>query len=332
MTLLDPLRPPGAADPSATAYKDWLHLNVFVPDRQVVALINTSLHGPPADPRSRAVGVALAHGPDGIWTGGMEVGALAEAGIEERGIMLRTVSVASDRSGGTFHARVDRPGDGIEAALTAMPLIKPLALDLTAGFGSGWIGWTARPLLSIEGKLALGGQSIPLDGAWGYHDHNWGRWFWGEDAAWEWGTFLFPGPVVVVFARATDKAHSRSGPASLFAVAGGRSHGFRPDRVRVELSGNGPAPDRRLPGALAAIHPDRRRPDLPGMVRIEAESGASALAVTFTPRHCAQLLLAEPTRRGTTFINELSGTCRLTARIDGEFVQSEGMGIFEYVE
>jgi hypothetical protein len=33
-----------------------------------------------------------------------------------------------------------------------------------------------------------------LDRAPGYHDHNWGRWHWGQDLGWEWGCFLPPAP------------------------------------------------------------------------------------------------------------------------------------------
>lgn len=332
MTGLDPLRPPSAADPSAAAYKDWLHLNIFVPGQDILALVNTSLHGPPHDPRSRAVGVALAHGPDGVWSGGIEIGGLAEARIEERGVLLNTVSLGTELYGGTLHARVSRPEDGFEATFRATPVLKPVSLDLTAAFGSGWIGWTARPLLRVDGRFALDGRKVALDGALGYHDHNWGRWFWGEDAAWEWGCFVFDGPLVLVLARSTDKAHRRKGPPCLFMVDDGKVHGFRADQVSVDLIGEGPAPSRRLPGALAAVHPDRRHADLPGTVRIEAENAGAGLAVTFTTSHVAQLLLAEPTRPGTAFINELSGTCRLTARIDGANRIAEGMGIFEYVE
>ena len=37
-----------------------------------------------------------------------------------------------------------------------------------------------------------GSRTIELALASGYHDHNWGRWHWGDDVGWEWGAFLAP--------------------------------------------------------------------------------------------------------------------------------------------
>ena len=39
--------------------------------------------------------------------------------------------------------------------------------DLSAQFGSGWIGWSAVPVLSISGRLILDGEEVSLENARG---------------------------------------------------------------------------------------------------------------------------------------------------------------------
>jgi hypothetical protein len=329
---LDALRPPTATDPSARAYKDWLHLNVFLPGEQAVALVNVSLHGPPHDERARAVGVGLLGRIGGDWSGGVEVAGQGEIAVDPQGVFMRTVSLATTRDGSALKAAVRRPEDGLVADLTAVPVLRPVAFDVSAPFGSGWIGWRAVPLMRLAGRLTLDGRDVPLDGAYGYHDHNWGRWFWGDDAAWEWGAFVLPGPTSVVFARACDKSHAETGPAHVFLVHGDRVYQFPAGRVELVLAERHPALERRVPGALAAIHPDRRTPDLPGRVELRAEGGSGAFELVFDAGSAAQLILAEPTRPGSGFINEIAGGCRLTARLGGATVRETGIGIFEYVE
>lgn len=329
---IDALRPPSVADPSARAYKDWLHLNVFLPEEKAVALVNVSLHGPSHDRRSRAVGAALYGRIGGDWSGGLEVAGQDEVNLDPSGIFMETVALAAIRDGSGLKAAVRRAEDGLEADIAAVPFLRPVSFDLTAPFGSGWIAWRAVPLMRLSGRLRTGDREIPLDGAFGYHDHNWGRWLWGDDAAWEWGAFLLPGPIAVVVARACDRAHALFGPPYVMLVRDRKATAFPPARVEIALSARHPRLERRLPGALAAIHPDRRTPDLPARVEVRAEGPTGAFELVFESGSAAQLILAEPTGPGTGFINEIAGTCRLTTRIDGVTIRESGIGIFEHVE
>lgn len=332
MTAFDVLRPPVLSDPTAAAYKDWFHLNVFLPESGRVVLINLSLHGPPWDARARAVGVALASASDGDWIGGIEIASFAESKVDTQALFLSTVSMAVTRDGTALHAKVVRPEDGFEADLVARPVLSAGALDLSAQFGSGWIGWSAVPVLSISGRLILDGEEVSLENARGYHDHNWGRWFWGEDVAWEWGAWVLSEDITVVAARGTDKAHVDRQPPHVFLVQGSRVYGFLPGQITLEYPAVPTRAARRLPGALAAIHPDRRAPDLPRTVTLRAESRAARFELVFETETAAQLLLSDPIRPGAGFINELAGHCRLVATLDHGLLRAEGSGVFEYVE
>lgn len=332
MSVFDTLRPPVLSDPTASAYKDWFHLNVFLPDTGRVVLINVSLHGSPWDKRARAVGVALASAPDGDWIGGIEIASFSDSKIDTQAIFLSTVSLAVTRDGKALHARVARPDDGFEADLVAQPVLSSSGLDLTAQFGSGWIGWSAIPVLSVAGTLKLDGEEISLERARGYHDHNWGRWFWGEDVAWEWGAWAFEDDITVVAARGTDKAHFIRQPPHVFLVQGARVYSFLPNQITLSPRVEPTRATRRLPGALAAIHPDRRAPDLPQSVTLRAASHLAQFELIFETETAAQLLLSDPMRPGSGFINELSGPCHLNAKLDQQIIRAKGTGVFEYVE
>lgn len=332
MTAFDVLRPPVLSDPTAAAYKDWFHLNVFLPESGRVVLINLSLHGPPWDARARAVGVALASRVDGDWIGGIEIASFAQSKVDTQALFLSTVSMAVTRDGTALHAKVARPEDGLEADLVARPALSAGALDLTAQFGSGWIGWSAVPALSISGTLRLDGEDISLKNARGYHDHNWGRWFWGEDVAWEWGAWILSEDITIVAARGTDKAHFVRQPAHVFLVQRNRVYGFLPDQISLSYEASPTRAARRLPGALAAIHPDRCAPDLPRIVTLQAENRAARFELVFETETVAQLLLSDPIRPGSGFINELAGRCHLVAQLDRTLLRAQGSGVFEYVE
>jgi hypothetical protein len=50
----------------------------------------------------------------------------------------------------------------------------------------GWVSGYVVPVLSgaFHGTLHVNGEDVSVDGAAGYHDHNWGFW---EDVRWQWG-------------------------------------------------------------------------------------------------------------------------------------------------
>lgn len=332
MSSFDALHPPPASDPTARSYKDWLHLNVLDADNGLVALINVSLHGPVDDRRSRAVGVALATIGE-TWTGGIEIAGYPEASIKPQGILLETISLAVTPDQQSIRAAIRRSDDGLGANLVAIPAASPFSFDLRAPLGSGWISWWAVPLLRVSGEMLIDGRRIDLNNAIAYHDHNWGRWHWGDDAGWEWGAFAFPEiGAVFVFARSSDKAHETLGPIHLSVQRGASSTRFAPEHITVELAGTLGDMARRIPGALAAVHADRRNPGLPAQFVITADDGVNAARLVLDARTAAQLILAEPTRPGYSFINEIAGHCRVVGRINDVEFAASGVGIFEYVE
>ena len=101
------------------------------------------------------------------------------------------LSLALDEEGGT---RRRLEGD---VTLDAPPgqSLPPAAIQGAQGWVSGYV----VPVLSgaLHGSLRIGNETIALDGAAGYHDHNWGFW---EGVKWQWGQ-VAGGDLSIVFGR-----------------------------------------------------------------------------------------------------------------------------------
>ena len=328
---LDGLRPPSALDPKAGRYKDWLHLNLFHPPSGLVGLVNVAAHGAPGDPRARAVGAALVHVPGDGWAGNLEAISLADASFDERGIGLRAVALALDTTAVLASARL--PHDGLELAVTARATAAPLTVPLRLPLGEGWISWSAVSHLAAEGQVRVGGRTIALDGCDAYHDHNWGRWRWGDDIGWRWGCFLAPGgdPSIVI-GRTYDRSHRVGHRPVLVVHSGGRRRLFTGPAVRINTAGRLDVRPRRLPGALAALHVDRARPALPAEVHVDVDDARGRLRLRFRTAAAAQMITAEPGERGYGFIHELPGAFEASGDIDGAGFEAEGLGIYEHVD
>jgi hypothetical protein len=330
---LDGLRPPQLHDREASLYKDWLHLDLFDWQTGLVGLVNVALHGAPYDPRSCAVGTALMHLPGRGWLGNVETTRFDGAAISEEGVGLRGVALAIDPRSGRVMASARLDDDGLRLDVSALLGGPTYSFPKRLPLGSGWISWFAAPHLRPNGKVELDGERIELSGAVAYHDHNWGRWRWGDDLGWEWGCFADRlGRSVVVFTRVSDRDHRRHGRPLLLVHAGGHRHTFVGRCVTVEYVGRLAVRPRRVPGALAALHGDRAQPRLPAEVVVSADDGRATIRLRFRGTAVAQVVTTETAMRGYGFIHEIAGDFEAEGTIAGQMVAAEGLGMFEHVD
>jgi len=331
----DTLRPPSPLDPTASAYKDWFHLNFAEPDSGTVGLINASLHGSPWDGRARAVGTVLVHSPQWGWKSHVEIKAYADANLAGSVIALTDTALAIDGRSGTIHASLHGAGNPFSARLAAEPLTAPLDIEQPLPLGSGWISWYLVPSLRLSGEWATSEGHNVLRNAPAYHDHNWGRWHWGEDFGWEWGCFLGapedPHAATIIFGRTCDRAHRRFGTPFLIADSRRARRRFAPECVTVKYGGYLEAPLHRVPGAMAALHQEMAEPRLPGAVGIDAKQGDARVTIEFTARAAAQFVTADPEIRGYGFIHEIVGAYHAAGTMAGLAFETNGYGVFEYV-
>jgi hypothetical protein len=331
--MRDGLRPPSLLDGQREAYKDWLHLNLLDPASGVIGLVNVSLHGAPGDPRARAVGTALVHSPTHGWIGNVEVGGLGDANIGPGSVALANVAIAVDHGAERAYASVRMPDDGLSLSLAGQFAAPAIDIEQRIPLGPGWISWFVVPRLGVDGELVIAGERIDLGKASAYHDHNWGRWRWGDDLGWEWGAFLAPAPgPAFVLSRATDRDHRRRGPPMLTVDAPGLRRRFPSASVRHVYEGRWSGRLRRLPGALAALLTDRAAPRLPARVVVDANDGIDRVHLEFEARAAAQLIAADPTGAGYGFIHELVGEFHYSGRLDGADVGGSGLAVVEHAD
>jgi hypothetical protein len=325
----DTLRLPNRLDPAIGAYKDWLHLNVFDHDSDMVGLVNVSIHGPPENPASQVVAAALVDVGGTGWVGNVVPGSWADASITPTSMLTAAVSVAFGDDGKVLAAAAV---DGLRLDVVAEPVTRAYAIEDPQQFGSGWIGWRLLPRLTVDGAVELNGRRLAQNPA-AYQDHTWGRWHWGDDIGWEWGICLGRTGSSIVFGRTTDQGHRNCGPITVVVDHDRDRRVFYGSRVACHWSGVANPPGRRLPGALAALHDDRRRPRLPSGVHIAARAGKDVVDLEFTCRSVVQLILADPVAPGGySFLHEMSGRFRASGRIAGKPLEIEGLGMLERLE
>ncbi|MFN0103827.1 MAG: hypothetical protein ACKV2U_17305 [Bryobacteraceae bacterium] len=331
ITFTDFVRLPPPADPEQAAYKDWLHLNVVDTADGWVGVFNASLHGSPRDARSLALGTALIYHPSLGWIGNMEVTDLASASIQPAFIGVRRMGMASSPAPAAIQLSVDRMDERVSAQILCTAVQDPILIELPLPFGRGWISWNVVPRLKPQGELSVDGVALPLNLARAYHDHNWGRWYWGDDIGWEWGYFG-GASVSVVFARTSNRAHSSLGAPWLSVHRNGISRRFPEPLVACHFEGSWQGRLRRLPGAMAALHQDRARPSLPRRVTILGAEPPDELTLTFEAVAAAQLIAGDPAGHGYSFIHQIAGTFQMEGRLGGESIYERGSAIFEYVD
>jgi hypothetical protein len=219
--------------------------------------------------------------------------------------------------------------------LHAAPASTPLLVTDGAPFGSGFIGWGLLPQLRAEGKLAACGESAAIgDGWFCYHDHNFGRFRWGDDVGWEWlvaHAVCGDEAVTVVVDWRTDRAHAAGGLPYLFVLVGGALRKvFLGPALRLRWHWHdAPTLPPRLPGAMATRLADRPV-RAPRAVVLDAADERDRIALTVEVD--AYLEVIAPDNRSPAYarIGETSGAAALDLRLAERRLEGRGLAYAEY--
>jgi hypothetical protein len=194
-------RPPDIAEFSSS-WAEWLYFNGRTADGRVRFYL-TFLVGPATRPGVRSAGVRLQLDRDGQVSN-----YAAREDVDEQVVLDR----APNLDIGGNHVRLDglryhislrlrseADSSEIDAQLTLDPDAGRSLPPLVIRGARGWLSGYVVPVLSgrMSGRVTLGRNTISLDGASGYHDHNWGFW---RDVRWQWGQ-VADGDLSLVYGR-----------------------------------------------------------------------------------------------------------------------------------
>jgi hypothetical protein len=224
---------PARAEPSNfddTSWAEWLYFNGRSADGALRFYLTFLTTGPDGSGKRPAF-VRLQLNRNGETTNYFAADAVDEPTLLDRAPDL---DVGANRvrldGDGTYRialalgreSRIPNPKSLLRGELTLSPAASRSIPPATIHGARGWLSGYVVPVLTgtFSGRLTIDGQELVVDGASGYHDHNWGYW---QGVSWQWGQ-VSNGDVSIVYGRVFPPAD----------VA---------DRDRV-------------PGALAVIGPD----------------------------------------------------------------------------
>jgi hypothetical protein len=328
----DFIRAPLLATARPEGYQEWYHFVVHRPGWRL--LVNFSLAGeirPGGGHGLSARVIVLAH--DERWAG-----TAARFGHPELTVSpdLGTLTAAGNRmtvAEDGYRLVVDLPEHDISGELYLIPASQPFAVN-NQPVGEGRLNWLFVPRLAATGWFRIGDRRQQLREAVAYHDHNWGRFRWGDDFGWEWGSVLPIDPEEpwsFVFMRMTDRGRRNcysqalhvwrhDEPAALFRHAG----------LEVRSAGLlGRQPDCTVPPAMRLVLGGIAS-DVPESIVIAGERHGDRVRAEFRPRSYARVALPSETALDRSVVlAETSGAARVTGLIDGAELDVTAVGVFE---
>jgi hypothetical protein len=328
----DFLRAPVLAAAQAEGFKEWHHFVVHGRSGRFLVNFNLTCEETPSG-RSRLAPrvVVIAH--DQQWTGAVErfdehaLDISADLGTCTIGDNRMTV-----RPDG-YEVLINLPG--IRGELQLTPVSRPFVVN-NQPVGHGRMSWLFVPRLRADGWLRIADREHRVESDLAYHDHNWGRFRWGDDFGWTWGTILPTDPDdpwSLVFLQMTDRGRLHFQSQALYVWHHDEPAAiFRHASVRTHASGwLGRAPDCTLPPPMRLLL-DGAVPGVPDHVEITATRAGDTVHAEFRPRSYARL--AQPSEVSldhSTVLCETDGTARVSGTINGDSIDFTGTGVFEFL-
>lgn len=330
----DFLRTPVLASARPTGFKEWHHFVVH--GRGLQLLINFSLFNEGIDTdrvRLAPRVIVIAHAEN--WAGALErfdeEALNVSADLGELTIGGSRMTVLPDG----YSVLIDLPDKGIHGELLFSSPSRPYVVR-NEPVGSGRISWLFVPRLRADGWIRIGGEEHRIENDLAYHDHNWGRFWWGDDFGWTWGTILPAGPEdpwSMVFVQNTDRSRLRYFSQALYVWRHDEPATiFRHAAVRARSEGRlKRAADCTLPPPMRLLL-DGEVPGVPERIDITARRAGNTIHVEFCPHSYARLAQPSEVRLDrSTVLCETGGTTRVRGWINGEDVDFSGTGVFEFL-
>jgi len=329
----DFLRAPVLAATRPEGFKEWHHFVVHGAGHRV--LVNFSLASETsADGRWRLAPRVIVIVHDELWSGAVErldESADVSADLGSLTVGGNRMTVRPDG----YDIALDLPGHGILGHLCLTAVSRPFVVN-NQPVGQGRMNWLFVPRLRADGWLRIRDRKYHANDALAYHDHNWGRFHWGGDFGWTWGTVLPQSardPWSLVYLQMTDRARVRCLSQALYVWHHDEPAAiFRHAAIETRYHGTlGRNADCTLPPPMRLLL-EGEASGIPESVEITAKRAGDALTAVFHPHSYARLATPSEVRLdGSTVLYESSGTVRVSGSVDDETVDIVGTGVFEFL-
>jgi hypothetical protein len=330
----DFLRTPLLATALPEGFKEWHHFVIHGAGRRL--LINFNLTGEPSrDGHVRLAPRVILIDHEKQWTGAVERFDESELDISAD---LGTLTIGGNRMvvhPDGYHVFIDLPAQHIQAELQFSSVSRPFVVN-NQPLGAGRMSWLFVPKLRAEGWLRINGREHRIANEIAYHDHNWGRFWWGDDFGWTWGTILpqhTSNPWSMVFLRMTDRRRLRCLSQALYVWHGDEPAAiFRHSAVRTRSHGLlGRPADCTLPAPMRLLL-DGEVSDVPHVVEIDARRAGDEVHTEFRSHSYARLAQPSEVRLNrSTVLCETSGTATASGTINDQKIDLVGTGVFEFL-
>lgn len=306
-------------------HQEWQHF--IIDTGEGLALINLS-RTRAEDERTTGQVLVMAHGER--WCGAIRSFHGHEVYGSRDGRFARVGTSTLDMHERAWDLSLGGPLDSIEGSLRFASTMPPLiARNRTLAEGAR-LHWVAHPRAWCRGDMRIGDVRWTLRDAPTYHDHNWGRFDWGQDFGWEWGFIgVRDQDIQIVLSTLTNRSGTAVRIRQLHLWKAGR-HVLtaRGEEIAWIQRGSLALPSLQLPAALGLVVPTSAC-DAPTAIDLQVREGSRTLAVTIALTSRARVLVPSASHPlGVHVLDECAGTARVEGFIDGR-IDAEGTCLVE---
>ncbi len=290
----------------ASSWAEWLYFNGRTPDGSVRFYL-TFLVGPDVAPGMRSAGVHLQLDRGGRTSNYVAAGHVADDEVLRDAPDLDIAGNRVRLDGTRYELTLQM--NGVSGRLTLDPSPGRSLPPVVLRGARGWLSGYVVPVLSgqLNGSLKIGTDIVPLDGAEGYHDHNWGFW---RDVRWQWGQ---------VSADGLSFIYGRVFPPADVAAS---------DRIPGLL---GVLDEHGVVGVATNVSIVEQRPDgdsaAPSSIEITARSSALDVRLSFAADRTVRRPVS--VTGGRADFLQLGGTYHVHGRVAGRTIDGSARGAAE---
>jgi hypothetical protein len=345
--LLEELKIPMEDPYSPEDWKDWYHYVMFDPVTQSRLLFNICLSGRPnrgniTTTAFLTVPEQLPYQPiaslDRFYTYGFSDTIEWDMQVKRHPLCINTGNFYLRIDNNKAEIDVDHNKSGIRISINGVSVATPLYIPELAPFGKGFIGWGLIPGVDINGTISIGSKTISVTPDWHcYHDHNYGRFNWGDDVGWTWFVASLKNSkgikTTYVFHRSNNKAFTEVGVPFLFIYENNQLKKiFLGDSVDLKWDWSAsPHMPPVLPGAMASLFSDRNIL-MPQRISIKAADDKDYMYLEMIVQNAAEMILPDYRIKQYTFLKEMTGYANSISLLNGKKTTlKDGFFYAEYV-